>query len=79
MPLTFNPASLRIGIVGLGYVGLPRAVEFARTYPKYPMVGFDVKPSRIDELRRGVDNTRKSSSPAGAATTTWVFTSPRRG
>jgi len=32
MPLTFNPASVRIGIVGPGYVGLPRAVEFARKY-----------------------------------------------
>ena len=50
MPLSFIPANIRIGIIGLGYVGLPLAVEFAR---KYPVVGFDVKPSRIDELRRG--------------------------
>jgi len=49
MPLTFNPANIRIGIIGLGYVGLPLAVEFAR---KYPVVGFDVKHSRIEELRR---------------------------
>ena len=49
MPLTFNPTHLRIGIIGLGYVGLPLAVEFAR---KYPVVGFDVKHSRIEELRR---------------------------
>ncbi len=56
MPLTFNPAHLRIGIIGLGYVGLPLAVEFAR---KYPVVGFDVKQSRIEELRRGEDSTRE--------------------
>ena len=29
MPLTFNPANIRIGIIGLGYVGLPLAVEFS--------------------------------------------------
>jgi len=45
-----------IGIIGLGYVGLPLAVEFAR---KYAVTGFDVKPSRIDELRRGEDGTRE--------------------
>ena len=42
MPPTFNPANLRIGIIGLGYVGLPLAVEFAR---KFPVVGFDVERS----------------------------------
>ena len=52
----FNPAHIRIGIIGLGYVGLPLAVEFAR---KYPVVGFDVKQSRIEELRRGEDSTRE--------------------
>ena len=30
MPLTFDPARIRIGIIGLGHVGLPLAVEFAR-------------------------------------------------
>lgn len=56
MPLTFNSAHLRIGIIGLGYVGLPLAVEFAR---KYPVVGFDVKQSRIEELKHGEDSTRE--------------------
>jgi len=45
---------VRIGIIGLGYVGLPLAVEFGR---KFPTVGFDIKKSRIDELRRGHDST----------------------
>ena len=45
---------LRIGVVGLGYVGLPLAVEFGR---RYPTVGFDVKGSRIAELTSGKDAT----------------------
>jgi len=44
----------RIGVVGLGYVGLPLAVEFGR---RYPTVGFDVKASRIAELRAGYDSS----------------------
>src|SRR3990172_4908038 len=56
MTLKFDLTSVRIGIIGLGYVGLPLAVELAR---KYPVVGFDVKQSRIDELRRGEDSTRE--------------------
>ena len=44
----------KITIVGLGYVGLPLAVEFAK---KYPVVGFDVNHRRISELRAGKDRT----------------------
>lgn len=44
----------RIGVVGLGYVGLPLAVEFGK---RYPTVGFDVKASRIAELRAGHDSS----------------------
>ena len=50
----FDLKKIRIGIIGLGYVGLPLAVEFGR---KYPTVGFDVKTSRIDELTAGKDST----------------------
>ena len=45
---------VRIGIIGLGYVGLPLAVEFGR---HFPTVGFDLKQSRIEELRAGTDST----------------------
>lgn len=45
-----------IGIVGLGYVGLPLACLFAE---KYKVVGFDVNRRRISELRDGVDRTRE--------------------
>ncbi len=44
----------RIAIVGLGYVGLPLAVEFGK---RYPTVGFDIRPARIAELERGEDST----------------------
>lgn len=48
----------RIGVVGLGYVGLPLAVEFGK---HYNTVGFDVKQARIDELSRGRDSTLEVS------------------
>ena len=43
-----------IAVIGLGYVGLPLAVEFAK---KYPVVGFDINAIRIKELRGGHDHT----------------------
>lgn len=48
-----------IGIIGLGYVGLPLAVEFSK---KLPTVGFDLKTERVEELRRHTDSTREVSS-----------------
>lgn len=44
----------RIGVIGLGYVGLPLAVAFAE---KFPVVGFDVNPKRVESLRQGIDAT----------------------
>ena len=44
----------KIAIIGLGYVGLPLAVEFAK---KYPVVGFDINQKRVDELSAGNDAT----------------------
>jgi UDP-N-acetyl-D-galactosamine dehydrogenase len=49
----------RIGIVGLGYVGLPLAVEFGK---QLPTVGFDVDQRRVDELRQGRDRTLEMTS-----------------
>ncbi|UXP33563.1 nucleotide sugar dehydrogenase [Reichenbachiella agarivorans] len=46
--------SLKVGIIGLGYVGLPLAVAAAE---KYPVVGFDINIKRIDELKKGHDRT----------------------
>ncbi|WP_202743549.1 Vi polysaccharide biosynthesis UDP-N-acetylglucosamine C-6 dehydrogenase TviB [Acinetobacter calcoaceticus] len=47
-------ADLRIAIIGLGYVGLPLAVEFGK---KGPVIGFDINQKRIDELKNGQDHT----------------------
>ncbi|MGK5092001.1 nucleotide sugar dehydrogenase [Deltaproteobacteria bacterium TL4] len=48
----------KICVVGLGYVGLPLAVEFSK---KYEVIGFDVKQRRVEELRQGHDRTREIS------------------
>lgn len=45
---------IKIGVVGLGYVGFPLACLFAK---KYPVVGFDVKEERVRELNGGTDST----------------------
>jgi UDP-N-acetyl-D-galactosamine dehydrogenase len=50
----------RIAVIGLGYVGLPVAVAFARS--GVPVVGFDIDPKRIEELRAGHDRTREVES-----------------
>ena len=44
----------KIAIIGLGYVGLPLAVEFGK---KFKTIGFDINSNRIDELRLGIDKT----------------------
>jgi len=49
-------AQTTIAVIGLGYVGLPLAVEFAT---RYPVVGFDISEQRIDELRSGYDLTNE--------------------
>ena len=48
----------RIAVIGLGYVGLPLAVEFAK---KYPTIGFDINHQRVVELIDGIDNTLEVS------------------
>ncbi|HVN43139.1 MAG TPA: Vi polysaccharide biosynthesis UDP-N-acetylglucosamine C-6 dehydrogenase TviB, partial [Steroidobacteraceae bacterium] len=50
----FNLRNLKVGVVGLGYVGLPLAVEFGK---RYRTIGYDVKESRIEELSNGHDST----------------------
>ena len=45
---------MKIGVIGLGYVGLPLAVEFGK---KHMTVGFDISQRRVDELNSGVDST----------------------
>ena len=57
-----NPGSiqdLKLAIIGLGYVGLPLAVEFGK---KHSVIGFDINKKRIDELNRGTDKTLEVTS-----------------
>lgn len=49
--------SRKIAVIGLGYVGLPVAVAFARS--GVPVIGFDIDCKRVDELRSGHDRTRE--------------------
>ena len=53
-----NQNDFRIAIIGLGYVGLPLAVEFGKIYT---VIGFDINESRIQELQTGIDRTKESN------------------
>nr|AAA84869.1 ORF1 [Shigella sonnei] len=57
--MKFDTLNAKIGIIGLGYVGLPLAVEFGK---KVTTIGFDINKSRIDELRNGHDSTLECSN-----------------
>jgi UDP-N-acetyl-D-galactosamine dehydrogenase len=49
----------KIAVIGLGYVGLPVAISFGR---KLPTIGFDIRQRRIDELKKGHDDTMEVTS-----------------
>ena len=68
----FDIDKLRIGVIGLGYVGLPLAVEFGR---RFPTMGFDVNEARITELEGGSDSTLEVSAEELAAAQQLSFTS----
>lgn len=55
--MTFNLAESKIAIIGLGYVGLPLAIEFGK---KFDVLGFDINESRIEELNEGKDRTNEA-------------------
>ncbi|WPU91230.1 nucleotide sugar dehydrogenase [Mucilaginibacter sabulilitoris] len=61
------PANVRIAIIGLGYVGLPLAVEFAH---KFQVKGFDIKQNRVDELNNAFDRTLETESAVLSAVLT---------
>lgn len=62
----------RIAIIGLGYVGLPLAVEFGK---HRPVIGFDINEARIAELRAGRDHTREVNAEEMAAAAQLTFAS----
>ena len=63
-------SELKIAIIGLGYVGLPLAVEFGK---KVPVVGFDIHQKRIDELKNGQDHTLEVSPEELAQSTQLTY------
>ena len=69
--MSFDIGSLRVGVIGLGYVGLPLAVEFGKIYPT---VGYDTKKTRVAELLDGTDSTLECSSEELAAATQLCYT-----
>lgn len=62
--------SPKIAVIGLGYVGLPLAVEFSR---KYTVLGFDINEVRIRELSSGYDRTQEVDSSDLQSATSLVF------
>ncbi|HEX6929830.1 MAG TPA: nucleotide sugar dehydrogenase [Gammaproteobacteria bacterium] len=62
----------RVGVIGLGYVGLPLAAAFGR---RYPTIGFDIDPNRIRELEDGKDRTREVTPDELAASRKLKFAS----
>lgn len=68
----FSLENTKIAIIGLGYVGLPLAVEFSK---KYPVIGFDINESRISELSNGHDSTLEVSDTELAEANQLVFSS----
>lgn len=57
--MNFELDKARICVIGLGYVGLPLAVEFGK---KYNTIGFDISNLRVSELQKGIDNTLEVNS-----------------
>ena len=65
-----NTHNRKISVVGLGYVGLPVAVEFGKSQQ---VIGFDINPIRINELKQGIERTHEVS-PDELASTNILFT-----
>jgi len=61
----------KLGVIGLGYVGLPLAVEFGRNYPT---VGFDINADRVAELKAGHDRTLEVDAAELAAAVKLTYT-----
>ncbi len=65
------PENTKIAIIGLGYVGLPLAIEFAK---KFPTTGYDINRTRVAELKSGVDSTLEASPEEMAQASTLNYT-----
>ncbi|CAB3638007.1 Vi polysaccharide biosynthesis UDP-N-acetylglucosamine C-6 dehydrogenase TviB [Trinickia soli] len=70
-----NLEDIKLAIIGLGYVGLPLAVEFGK---QRPVVGFDINAKRIADLREGHDFTLETTSEELAAARQLTFTTDKQ-
>ncbi|EMQ71481.1 TPA: Vi polysaccharide biosynthesis UDP-N-acetylglucosamine C-6 dehydrogenase TviB [Vibrio cholerae] len=70
--MKFSIENAQVGIIGLGYVGLPLAVEYGK---KYRTVGFDINQLRINELSSGYDSTLECSDNELNEATKLIYTS----
>ena len=62
--IQMNLEGMRIAVIGLGYVGLPLAIEFSK---KYKVLGFDINQNRVNELNEGRDHTLEADIDAMVA------------
>jgi UDP-N-acetyl-D-galactosamine dehydrogenase len=69
--VTTLPSDLRLAVIGLGYVGLPLAVEFGRLFDT---LGYDIDAMRVDALRGGADSNQETSADELAAAQHLRFT-----
>ncbi|MBO1401439.1 Vi polysaccharide biosynthesis UDP-N-acetylglucosamine C-6 dehydrogenase TviB [Vibrio sp. R-1] len=70
--MKFDVENVKLAIIGLGYVGLPLAVEFGK---QRPTIGFDINQTRIDELSSGHDSTLECSDAELAQAAQLIYTS----
>ena len=66
-----NSKNMKISIIGLGYVGLPLAISFAK---KFDVIGFDTNKNRINKLKKGIDETLEISKKKLSQTKNLKFT-----
>lgn len=69
--MRFTLGEAKLAVIGLGYVGLPLAVEFGK---RYSTIGFDINPKRVIELKSGRDGTLELSSQEMRAATLLSYT-----
>ena len=64
--------NIKIAIIGLGYVGLPLAIEFGK---KYQTLGYDISNDRVSNLKKGIDNTLEATSDEINSSKNLIFSS----
>ena len=66
---------LKIVVIGLGYVGLPLAIEFAK---KRNVIGFDIQLKRVNELKKYIDTTEEITKKELKASKKIIFTNKKK-